>query len=822
LRSRLGLRVGRARSRTPKGAGLVDSASGRRRRSVGVTTLLVTLVLIPLSGMTAMGVSAVSARRTTVLHATHINQSLSRVDALIALRKALYYEQAAAQVHLRAAQLGATAARASSQLGLGSDIQTGDVRAATDRALAGFARSKLPTGGMTSMTPAEGTASSMGPIDAMTLAHLRAEIDRGAVSADAAAVGYSALDAQAEASLRSLLNWLASMISRVDGGYRTWSALEALHAVSDGLGSGAAEVSDMSRLSLDQAADPSTALIRLGGATARYDEARDRFGDTGLPGLSNAWGQIEMNPAVAVYSQAVARAEVGPRAAQAAFRQDPDAAFRVLRGGSIRADLLFALLTRASGSVHSGADRLVSAAAADYHRWLFGLLGLALITIVVALAVARFITRPMRRLANRARAVSAGHLDVELSSRPGPKETAVVARAFDDLVANLRLLEAKSQALSNCDFTNPVLSQPLPGLLGRSIESSVRVLSGSIEERAKLQDSLEYQATHDALTGLYNRSAAVSALEHGLARSRRTGDAMGVLSIDLDDFKRANDNHGHSVGDEILKEIGARMQTIARAGDVLARLGGDEFLLIAERIGDSGQASALARRLINAVAIPVQRQGLRLTVGACVGVAMALDGHDEPGQLLAHADLALCRAKERGRANIELYDKSLQDELRQRDDIERALALALNNDGDELVLHYQPVIDSNSGRLTGLEALIRWHRPGSSVLPPNEFIPVAEASDLIIDLDVWVLRKVARQIASWSQHPEFADVSVAVNISGRHLLSRRLNDHLQTVLDETAIDPRRLIFEITETVVLSDMLTAADELKKIRAVCHER
>jgi nitrogen fixation/metabolism regulation signal transduction histidine kinase len=126
---------------------------------------------------------------------------------------------------------------------------------------------------------------------------------------------------------------------------------------------------------------------------------------------------------------------------------------------------------------------------------------LALSTIVVALLVARFISRPMRRLADNARAVSAGRLDVDLSWTAGPKEAAVVASAFDDLVSNLRLLESKSRALSSCDFTNPVLSQPLPGLLGQSIENSVRVLSGSIEDRAKLRDSLEYQATHDALTG---------------------------------------------------------------------------------------------------------------------------------------------------------------------------------------------------------------------------------------------------------------------------------------------------------------------------------
>jgi predicted signal transduction protein with EAL and GGDEF domain len=199
-----------------------------------------------------------------------------------------------------------------------------------------------------------------------------------------------------------------------------------------------------------------------------------------------------------------------------------------------------------------------------------------------------------------------------------------------------------------------------------------------------------------------------------------------------------------------------------------------------------------------------------------VGVAMALDGEDDAGHLLARADLALYRAKQRGRATIEIYDEQLQEELRHRSDVEQALTVAFRDDSDELFVHYQPVIDSGGGHVVTLEALVRWRRGGTQVMQPAEFIPVAETSDLIIDLDVWVLRHVAAQMVAWAARDEFSDVRVAINISGRHLLSKTLDKHLEAVLQETGVDPHRMIFEITETVLLSDLPTVADELSKIR------
>jgi diguanylate cyclase (GGDEF)-like protein len=773
-----------------------------RRPSVGVAALLVAIVLIPLSAMAVLGVSELAARDQSVRQATRLRDSLVRVDALIALREALHNEQTAGDIRLRAVQFGLKTQQASAFFGFSAYTQLFPARDATDRALAHLGE-------------VDGASDGV-PIDRRALGTLRAEIDNAVIGAATADNRYEALDSDAEESLQSLLGRLSSMIGRVPGGYSVWTTLKALHSVSDGLSAGDTEVSAMTELSLESGRGAMPTIAGLGHASVLYESAHDDFQELGLPGLTAAWAGLDAAPSASAFERAVVAAETGPMATESSFVRNPPAVASMLRGGFTRNDGLYALVGRTSAAVRAGTDAFVSRTTADYHNGLLLLVGLALLSIVLALAAAQFITRPLRRLAELAGAVSAGRLDVRPARSGGPKETVVIAEAFDDLVSNLRLLESKSQALASCDFTNPVLSEPLPGQLGRSIESSVQVLSGSIEARDKLQHRLAHQATHDALTGVHNRAAAVSALEQSLARAHRTGDAVGVLYIDLDDFKRANDHHGHHVGDQILKDVATRMLGVVRGGDMLARIGGDEFLVVAEGIRNVSEAAALAQRLIDAVAEPVDHEGLPFTVGACVGVAMALDPVDEPGHLLARADLALYRAKQRGRAKIEIYDERLQEELRRRDEIEQALAAALRAGGSGLVLHYQPVIDTSEGRVVTLEALIRWNRGGLPMLLPADFIPVAEASDLIIDLDVWVLRSVAEQIAEWQREPEFADVQVSVNISGRHLLSQKLSRHLEMVLDETGIDASRLIFEITETVLLSDLPTAAAELDRIR------
>ncbi len=456
--------------------------------------------------------------------------------------------------------------------------------------------------------------------------------------------------------------------------------------------------------------------------------------------------------------------------------------------------------------MRSAVGQIRAAAMTDLRRWVAFASALAVLTVVVSLWFARSISLPLQRLAVRAEAVSAGDLDQPPLGRQGQRDIAVTFEAFDDLTANLRLLEAKANALAALDFESESLAKPLPGRLGQSLQRSVQVLSGSILERDQLQKNLEQQATHDALTGLHNRAAAGDALERALARSRRSGVGLAVLFVDLDDFKRANDTFGHAVGDEVLREVAGRMSRVARAGDFVARLGGDEFMILVENVREADEVAALADRMVKEVGRQIELSSLRVQIGASVGIAFAWSGEEEAAQLLAWADLAVYRAKQRSSGRVEIYDTTLQQQLLERADIEDALARAIP--AGELFLLYQPVIDVVTGRLSGLEALVRWDRPGHGIQPPNSFIPIAETSNLIIDLDRWVLEEATRQMAAWRDTPELAHVGMAVNVSGRHLLSQTLHDHMVGLMDrwaELGLDPSRLTLEITETILLNDL-----------------
>jgi len=286
--------------------------------------------------------------------------------------------------------------------------------------------------------------------------------------------------------------------------------------------------------------------------------------------------------------------------------------------------------------------------------------------------------------------------------------------------------------------------------------------------------------------------------------------------VDLDDFKRANDTHGHGVGDAILKQVGERLDGAARRGDFVARLGGDEFLVVAEGLQDAVEATSLGEALLDAIGSPLAVGSVTVAVGGSIGLAFARqDATDEPSQLLARADLAVHRAKEAGSRRVEVYDESLQSTLIARAAIEQDLHAAIDAGGDGLFLVYQPIIDSATGAMRSVEALVRWERRGVGLCQPGDFIPAAEQSDLIIRLDRWVLATALAQLSQWSDSNR-AEVSIAVNISGRHLLSGQLAAHVEAAVAAAHIEPGRLILEVTETVLLADLPTVAGELERLR------
>jgi diguanylate cyclase (GGDEF)-like protein len=337
-------------------------------------------------------------------------------------------------------------------------------------------------------------------------------------------------------------------------------------------------------------------------------------------------------------------------------------------------------------------------------------------------------------------------------------------------------------------------------------------------DRDRLQVNLAYQAAHDSLTNLPNRAQAMHDIEAALNRAQRAGTMVGLVFVDLDGFKAVNDTFGHGGGDDVLRVIAQRLLDEVRAGDMVARLGGDEFVVLLENLAEEADAVHIATRLTEAAAQPITLEfGRWARIGASAGLAISKDGSLDPDRLLREADAAVYRAKAGGRGRVEVFDAALRRELADRARMEASLTAAIEQ--DELVVFYQPIINLGSGEVTGYEALVRWQRPGFGLVGPAEFIPTAEASTLICELDTWVLHRATAQLAGWTSadHSSRRPRTIAVNISGRHLSRPRIVDDVRAALESSGLSPRQLVLEITETVLLED-LRAIEHLHQIRAL----
>jgi diguanylate cyclase len=344
---------------------------------------------------------------------------------------------------------------------------------------------------------------------------------------------------------------------------------------------------------------------------------------------------------------------------------------------------------------------------------------------------------------------------------------------------------------------------------------SIEQIAAAHEALEVLQDELAVQATHDPLTGLANRTQSMRLLAGALGRGRRRGSTIGLLFIDLDGFKGVNDNHGHRTGDQVLRHVGRRMSQEVREGDFVARLGGDEFIVGIEDVVDEASAITLAHRLIAAVSQPIQvDENLTVQVGASVGISLGRAGETDVETLLHEADLAVYRAKAAGRGCAELFNGTARAALKERNDIERALVGAIAD--NELVLHFQPIIEVATGRIDCFEALVRWDRPGHGLVQPDDFLPIAESSDLICQLDTWVLRAAVAQLSRWNRQRGDRELKVAVNVSGRHISQHRIQSDVAGALRVSTVDPGQLVVEVTETAVM-DGSVAATNLAALRA-----
>jgi diguanylate cyclase (GGDEF)-like protein len=341
---------------------------------------------------------------------------------------------------------------------------------------------------------------------------------------------------------------------------------------------------------------------------------------------------------------------------------------------------------------------------------------------------------------------------------------------------------------------------------------TVLTTSFDISERMAAESALRHLAHHDTLTGLPNRLLLHDVLNTELAKSAALGQSFALHFIDLDRFKSINDGFGHSHGDRLLREIAARLMAATRRGDSVARLGGDEFAIVQTDVAGEQEAKLFADRIIEAVAEPFEIERHAASIGASVGITLAPADATTAEQLLKNADLAMYRAKREGRGCSRFFASEMQAAARASVLLEIDLRNSLER-GD-FMLFYQPLIDVQTGRVIGAEALLRWPRPGYGLVPPAEFLPIAEDTGLIAPINRWVVSEACRQAAAWAAAG--TPIQVGINISSSVFRSKNLRSLILDTLKLTGLDPSLLELELTESTLLDNQSEVAEDLHALR------
>jgi diguanylate cyclase (GGDEF)-like protein len=389
--------------------------------------------------------------------------------------------------------------------------------------------------------------------------------------------------------------------------------------------------------------------------------------------------------------------------------------------------------------------------------------------------------------------------------------------------ADLPLMRARNGE----KFANQVAIYRMPeqpdtilSLNGQGLYDGNRELIGGvvtfrdITDIAKKTSELQKLAQYDELTALPNRSLFTEQLARAIGRSQRKGAPLAVLFIDLDRFKSVNDTLGHDIGDALLGQVAGRLRKNLRIGDFPGRWGGDEFVVCLEDFGDSGNAAAAAQKLLLVLSEKYEIGNSEVYATPSIGIAIYPDSGEAADRLIKAADLAMYEAKKRGGGRFQYYSESLNAKLEQREELEVGLRHALVR--NEFALHYQPRIDVSSGRLIGLEALLRWQHPRFGLLPPARFLPILESSGLIHSAGEWVIATACRQLAAWQRQFELPDLSMAINLSPQQLMHQRLVDAVAQSLENTAIDPGCIELEIGDGEIVRKRTTELETLRSLR------
>jgi diguanylate cyclase (GGDEF)-like protein len=344
--------------------------------------------------------------------------------------------------------------------------------------------------------------------------------------------------------------------------------------------------------------------------------------------------------------------------------------------------------------------------------------------------------------------------------------------------------------------------------------SEVTIILEDVTERRALEERIAHQAFHDSLTGLANRTLFADRLEHALARTERQEDEIAVMFIDLDDFKHVNDSLGHGAGDSLIVEIAKRISACLRTQDTFARFGGDEFVLLLEDV-DEGGAIVVAERILREIRSPITIDGSELSVTASIGIVLGDSARIRGEELLRSADAAMYRSKRGGKNRYEIFDLELDKLSINRLRLESDLQQAIEN--KEFRVHYQPKVLLATEEIVGFEALVRWEQPGRGLIPPSEFIPLAEQTGLINPIGLWVLKEACGQMRDWqNQYPTDTPLTMSVNLSAQQFRNPNLVEEVAQVLGETGLDPRDLTLEITESIAMGDALATIAIFRELK------
>jgi diguanylate cyclase (GGDEF)-like protein len=410
------------------------------------------------------------------------------------------------------------------------------------------------------------------------------------------------------------------------------------------------------------------------------------------------------------------------------------------------------------------------------------------VTLLVAVGVATYlassITRPVQALVRATRAIQGGQLGFTLELRDRT-ELGELAEHFNSMSGALR--------------------------------DGYATLQGEIEERKRAEERLLYDAFHDALTGLPNRALFVDRLQHVIeAGGRHPEQLYAVLFLDLDRFKVVNDTLGHLVGDHLLVAVGERLAQCLRPGDTVARLGGDEFGILLERIAGAGDATQVADRVLRSLAHSIDVDGHEVFATCSIGVTLRSERYHRPEQVLRDADIAMYQAKQKGKACAVIFDAEMHGSVVDRLQLEADLRRAVDR-REGFILHYQPIVALRTGKLIGVEALVRWDKAGRGLLDAAEFVPLAEEAGLVARLGEWVFRAACAQVKVWQERvPKLAAAVLSVNVSGAQFRRPEFVDDLRDIVRGAGVDPRAVALEVTEAAIMDHVETSAAKLAGLR------